>query len=87
MDYFPARTADIFPAPARMASIFIYRGMGRSALCRSGLGDSLAGQIRQSANRRPDYKRAKRDRLMALVIWLPALALELLFLVLRPVSR
>jgi uncharacterized membrane protein len=30
-----------------------------------------------------DYKRAKRDRLIALIIWLPALALELLALALR----
>jgi hypothetical protein len=31
----------------------------------------------------PDYKRAKRDRLIALIIWLPALALELVFLGIR----
>jgi hypothetical protein len=30
-----------------------------------------------------DYKRARRDRLIALVIWLPALALELVPRVLR----
>ena len=35
----------------------------------------------------PDYKRAKRDRLLALVIWLPALALELLVLVVRLVPK
>ena len=44
MDYFPARTADIFPAPARMASIFIYRGMGRSALCVAMVGAPLVGE-------------------------------------------
>jgi hypothetical protein len=30
-----------------------------------------------------DYKRARRDRLIALIIWLPALALELLSLAVR----
>lgn len=30
-----------------------------------------------------DYKRAKRDRLIALVIWIPALALQLISIVLR----
>jgi len=34
-----------------------------------------------------DYARAKRDRLIALIIWLPALALELLNLALRLVAR
>ena len=34
-----------------------------------------------------DYTRAKRDRLIALIIWLPALALELLSLVVRLLVR
>jgi len=32
-----------------------------------------------------DYKRAKRDRLIALVIWIPAFALQLIAIVLRVV--
>ena len=34
-----------------------------------------------------DYKRAKRDRLIALIIWLPALAIELLSLAVRLLVR
>jgi hypothetical protein len=34
-----------------------------------------------------DYKRAKRDRLVALIIWLPALAVEVLALVIPPLVR
>jgi len=35
----------------------------------------------------PDYKRAKRDRLVALIIWLPGLALEVLALVIPTLTR
>jgi len=34
-----------------------------------------------------DYKRAKRDRLIALFIWLPALAIEVLSVAVRPLVR
>ena len=34
-----------------------------------------------------DYTRAKRDRLIALIIWLPALAIELIVVVLRLLVR